>query len=186
MRFCWLFCKMKKKICKMKKKNWEMKKNPASQHRFCWAKWRKRFSKWRKKISKWRKNFLNCSYLFLNYTKKTHKLKKAICTFIFLFFNAQNYSCCSKISKRFTRESQMGTRESQNGHSGLLKWLVSLVISKLALLPILRLPLAHLRLPHEPFLKFSSQQEKFFSSKKEKNKRTKYYCFLHKNRCKDC
>ena len=111
----------------------------------------------------------------LNYTQKPHKLKKALCTFIFLFFNAQNYSCCSKISKRFTRESQMGTRESQNGHSGLLKWLVSLVISKLALLPILRLPLAHLRLPHEPFLKFSSQQEKFFSSKKEKNKRTKYY-----------
>ena len=122
-----------------------MKKNPASQHRFCWAKWRKRFSKWRK-------NFLNCSYLFLNYTKKPHKLKKAICTFIFLFFNAQNYSCCLKISKRFTQESQMGTRESQNGHSGLLKWLISLVISKLALLPILRLPLAHLRLPHEPFL----------------------------------
>ena len=111
----------------------------------------------------------------LNYTQKPHKLKKALCTFIFLFFNAQNYSCCSKISKRFTRESQMGTRESQNGHSGLLKWLVSLVISKLALLPILRLPLAHLRLPHEPFLKFSSQQEKFFSSKKEKNKRTNYY-----------
>ena len=114
----------------------------------------------------------------LNYTQKPHKLKKALCTFIFLFFNAQNYSCCSKISKRFTRESQMGTRESQNGHSGLLKWLVSLVISKLALLPILRLPLAHLRLPHEPFLKFSSQQEKFFSSKKEKNKRTKYYCYF--------
>ena len=104
----------------------------------------------------------------LNYTQKPHKLKKALCTFIFLFFNAQNYSCCSKISKRFTRESQMGTRESQNGHSGLLKWLVSLVISKLALLPILRLPLAHLRLPHEPFLKFSSQQEKIFSSKKGK------------------
>ena len=41
-------------------------------------------------------------------------------------------------------------------------------ISKLALLPILRLPLAHLRLPHEPFLKFSSQQEKIFSSKKGK------------------
>ena len=116
----------------------------------------------------------------LNYTQKPHKLKKALCTFIFLFFNAQNYSCCSKISKSFTRESQMGTRESQNGHSGLLKWLVSLVISKLALLPILRLPLAHLRLPHEPFLKFSSQQEKFFSSKKEKNKRTKYY-FIHRS-----
>ena len=94
---------------------------------------------------------------------------------LFLFFNAQNYSCCSKISKRFTRESQMGTRESQNGHSGLLKWLVSLVISKLALLPILRLPLAHLRLPHEPFLKFSSQQEKIFSSKKGKKNRTNYY-----------
>ena len=112
----------------------------------------------------------------LNYTQKPHKLKKALCTFIFLFFNAQNYSCCSKISKRLTRESQMGTRESQNGHSGPLKSLASLVISKLALLPILRLPLAHLRLPHEPFLKFSSQQEKIFSSKKEKNKRTKYYC----------
>ena len=124
MHFCWLFCKMKKKICKMKKKNWEMKKNPASQHRFCWAKWRKRFSKWRKKISKWRKNFLNCSYFFLNHTKKTHKLKKAICTFIFLFFNAQNYSCCSKISKRFTRESQMGTRAFWNDsfHSSFQSW----------------------------------------------------------------
>ena len=62
----------------------------------------------------------------------------------------------------------MGTRESQNGHSGPLKSLTSFVISKLALLPILRLPLAHLRLPHEPFLKFSSQQEKIFSSKKGK------------------
>ena len=122
-------------------------------------------------------NFSSFYKFMLNYTQKPHKLKKALCTFIFLFFNAQNYSCCSKISKRFTQESQMGTRESQNGHSGLLKWLVSLVISKLALLPILRLPLAHLRLPHEPFLKFSSQQEKFFSSKKEKNKRTKYNCF---------
>ena len=151
-----------------------MKKNPASQHRFCWAKWRKRFSKWRKKFSK-RRKFFFILVIFFKLHKKNHKLKKAICTFIFLFFNAQNYSCCSKISKRFTQESQMGTRESQNGHSGLLKWLVSLVISKLALLPILRLPLAHLRLPHEPFLKFSSQQEKFFSSKKEKNKRTKYY-----------
>ena len=104
----------------------------------------------------------------LNYTQKPHKLKKALCTFIFLFFNAQNYSCCSKISKRFTQESQMGTQESQNGHSGPLKSLTSFVISKLALLPILRLPLAHLRLPHEPFLKFSSQQEKIFSSKKGK------------------
>ena len=104
----------------------------------------------------------------LNYTQKPNKLKKALCTFIFLFFNAQNYSCCSKISKRFTRESQMGTRESQNGHSGLLKWLVSLVISKLALLPILRLPLAHLRLSHEPFSKFSSQQEKFSHRRKRK------------------
>ena len=90
-------------------------------------------------------------------------------------FNAQISSCRSKISKRFTRESQMGTRESQNGHSGPLKSLTSFVISKLALLPILRLPLAHLRLPHEPFLKFSSQQEKIFSSKKGKKKRTNYY-----------
>ena len=147
------------------------------------------FAKWRKKTEKWRKtqlastnfaeqneekdfqneeNFSSFYKFLLNYTQKPHKLKKALCTFIFLFFNAQNYSCCSKISKRLTRESQ-------NGHSGLLKWLVSLVISKLALLPILRLPLAHLRLPHEPFLKFSSQQEKFFSSKKEKNKRAKCY-----------
>ena len=124
MRFCLSFCKMKKK-------NWEMKKNPTSQHRFCWAKWRKKFQN--------EENFSSFYKFMLNYTQKPHKLKKALCTFIFLFFNAQNYSCCSKISKRLTRESQMGTRESQNGHSGPLKSLALLVISKLALLPILKI-----------------------------------------------
>ena len=64
----------------------------------------------------------------------------------------------------------MGTRESQNGHSGPLKSLTSFVISKLAFLPILRLCLANLRLPHEPFLKFSSEQKKTFLIEEKKKK----------------
>ena len=134
---------MKKKICKMKKKNWEMKKNLASQHRFCWAKWRKRFSKWRKKISKWRNFFLILVFFFFNYTNKTHKLKKAICTFIFTFIQCSNLFLLFKNFKMVHSGVKMDTRESQNGHSGPLKCLVSLDISKLGLLAHFWFPLAH-------------------------------------------
>ena len=115
-----------------------------------------------------KKIFLHFTDFFKITQKNPINWKKQYVRLFLPLFNAQICSCCSKISKRFTRESQMGTRESQNGHSGPLKSLTSFVISKLALLPILRLPLAHLRLPHEPFLKFSWQQEKIFSSKKGK------------------
>ena len=96
-------------------------------------------------------------------------------TLFFLFFQCSNLFLLFKNFKK----AYSGV---SNGHSGVSKWanillkrLVSLVISKLALLPILRLPLAHLRLPHEPFLKFSSRQEKIFSSKKGKKNHTNYY-----------
>ena len=143
MRFCWLFCKMKKKIFKMKKKNWEMKKNPASQHRFCWAKWRKRFSKWRKKFSKWRKFFFILP-IFLNYTKKTHKLKKAICTFIFTFIQ------CSNLFLLFKNFKKVHSGVS-NGHSGVSKWALGPFKITHFVRDFKIGPLAHFETPSCPF-----------------------------------
>ena len=115
----------------------------------------------KKKIFKMKKIFLHFTDFFLNYTKKPHKLKKAICTFIFTFIKCSNLFLLFKNFKKV--------------HSGVSKRALGpLKITsfardfKIGPLPILRLPLAHLRLPHEPFLKFSSQQEKIFSSKKGK------------------
>ena len=64
------------------------------------------------------------------YTEKPVKFKKAICSFIFLFFPMLKFfSCRSKIF-------QNGSLGTKNGPSDPLKFLVSLEISKLG-------PLAH-------------------------------------------
>ena len=125
-----------------------------------------------KKIPKWRKNrfffifqffslifhvfslFFTVTFLVI-YAEKPTKLKKAICSFIFLFFpNAQIFSCRSKIF-------QNGSLGSKNGPSDPLKFLVSLEISKIGSSgPFL--------LPHEPFWNFSHGKKKFSHCKKRK------------------
>ena len=94
-------------------------------------------------------------FLYFLYTEKPVKFKKAICSFIFLFFPMLKlFSCRSKIF-------QNGSLGTKNGPSDPLKFLVSLEISKLG-------PLAHFYSLLNHFQKFSHCKKKFSHCKKRK------------------
>ena len=159
------------------------------------AKWRKKFSKWRKKTEKWRKtqlastnfaeqneekdfqneeknfqneeNFSSFYRFFLNYTKKTHKLKKAICTFIFTFIQCSNFFLLFKNFKKV----HSGV---SNGHSGVSKWALGpFKITRFARdfkigpLAHFRLPLAHLYSLMNNFEIFLTEGQIFLTGQRE-------------------
>ena len=104
----------------------------------------------------WFFSFFTVSFLLI-YAEKPTKLKKAFCSFIFLFFPMLKFFfAIRKYFKMVHSGLKIGPRT-------LLKFLVSLEISKVG-------PLASWTIS-----KIFSWQEKFFSLQKEKNKRTKYY-----------
>ena len=94
-------------------------------------------------------------FLYFLYTEKPAKFKKAICSFIFLFFPMLKFfSCCSKIF-------QNGSLGTKNGPSDPLKFLVSLEISKLG-------PLAHFYSLMNHFEIFLTARKNFLIAKREK------------------
>ena len=97
------------------------------------------------------------SYTFSLYTEKPVKFKKAICSFIFLFFPVLKFF--PSVHKYFSQ-----VHSGVNCLSPPLKFLVSLEISKLVALGNL--------LPHEPEKNFTHSRKKFFSLQKEKNKQS--------------
>ena len=89
------------------------------------------------------------------YAEKPVKFKKAICSFIFLFFPMLKFF--SSGSKIFQNDS-LGTK---NGPSDPLKFLVSLEISKLG-------PLAHFYSLMNHFEIFLTARKNFLIAKREK------------------
>ena len=89
-------------------------------------------------------NFSSFSWFFLDYTRKPHKLKKAICTFIFTFIQCSNFFLLFKNFKKV----HSGV---SNGHSGVSKWALGPFKITHFVRDFKIGPLAHFETPSCPF-----------------------------------
>ena len=132
----------------------------------------------KKKNFKVKKIFLHFTDFFLNYTKKPHKFKKAICTFIFTFIQ------CSNLFLLFKNFKKVHSGVS-NGHSGVSKWALGpfkithfVRDFKIGPLAHFRLPLAHLYSLMNNFEIFLTEGQIFLTGQREN--KTNKVLLLHK------